>query len=113
MMVRGLEVAARLPARPRGPERVDPAVAEVPDEQVVAEPAPAVGRPGEPPRGVQRAARCHATVERAVRAEGTDDPEPGAVDLVTVGPAQRVGDVDLAVEGLDAERRVVPRQVRV
>src|SRR5215218_5562402 len=46
--------------------RVDPAVAEVADEEIVAEPAEVGWRPGEPPRRVQ------PTV-------GRDPPEEGAI----------------------------------
>src|SRR5262245_15798200 len=67
MAVCGLEVTAGLPAVAGPGKRVDPPVAEVAHEEVAAELAEAwiavaVGqrRPGETPRRVQRAARCHA-----------------------------------------------------
>ena len=48
-----LQVAASLPAGVGRAIAVDPAVAEVPDQEVVAEALPATGGPGEAPRRVQ------------------------------------------------------------
>src|SRR6185503_13931220 len=80
-VVRTLQLAVRLPAVFRRAERVDPAVPEVADEEMVTELAEVRRRPGETPRRVQAATGGDAPMERPVRAEDADVAEALAIDL--------------------------------
>lgn len=104
-MTGGLEVPVRLPGAP--PEGVDPAVAEVADQQLPAE-LTEVGRClGQAPRRVEGVPGGHAPQEGAVGPEGADEAEAVAGDLILgVGILLGVGHEDRAVDVLDPERRV-------
>src|SRR4029450_12868398 len=104
-VVRALDAPARLPAVLAGPERVDPAVAEVPDEQVAAELAEGRRRHRHPPRGVEIAECRDASHEVAVEVELVDDAKTLAVELLLAARVLLgVGHEDRASDRLDVER---------
>src|SRR5262245_11278344 len=92
-------------------ERVDMAVAKTPDEQVIAELTEVGRRNRQPPGGVEPPARGHATQQVAVQVERVDKAVPDTPDVVVrVFVLERVGHVDRAAQGADAERREPRRQ---
>src|SRR2546425_3784637 len=95
-------------------EDVDPAVAEVADEQVTARLAEVGRGHGETPRRIQLPVLRHACEQRTTGPVLVDNAEPVAVDLVlSVGVLLGIRDEDVAVHVLDPERRVPLRELRV
>src|SRR2546428_13354471 len=66
-------------------ERVDVAVAEIPDEQVSAELPEIGGGKGQPPRGVQPSSGSHAAGHAAAPVEGIHETGPHAGDVLVPG----------------------------
>ena len=97
--------------------RADPAVAVVPDQQMVAEAAETGRRDGHAPRSVQLAVRGDTLDQEAVGIENVDEAESFTGDLViAIVFAHRIGDVEIAlevhdVEGLEAGRHLRIREV--
>src|SRR6478752_865000 len=90
-----------------GVEGVDASVAEVANEQCAAQSAEAGRCQRKPPRGVQDAARDQPTNEGTVGGEYVHEPVAPTGDVVTQGGVLLgVGDVELAGEFLNVERRV-------
>ena len=88
-------------------ERMDAAVAEVTDQQVLAEASEAVGRPRNPPRRIEHSAGGNAADEVAGEIELIDEPVPGPRNVViTILLAQRIRDEDGIAEHLDPEWRI-------
>ena len=113
-VVGALHDAVLLPAVLAIAERVDPAVPEVADQQVTAELAEVRRSYGQAPRRVELAGRRDPLDEVAAGVEGAHVAEALARDLfVGVLVLLGVGDVDLAADRLDAERRVALGQGRV
>src|SRR4030095_16278211 len=108
LMVGALHNAVLFPAVLALVERVDPAVAEVADQQIAAELAEVRRRHGKAPRGIQLALRGDAAVEGPVSAEHAYVAKAFARQLlVRLGRVLlRVRDEDLTADGLDPERRV-------
>src|SRR4030095_6500099 len=108
LMVSALHNAVLFPAVLALVERVDPAVAEVADQQIAAELAEVRRRHGKAPRGIQPAPRGDAAVEGPVSAEPVYVAKPFARQLlVRLGRVLlRVREEDLTADGLDPERRV-------
>src|SRR5262249_47758430 len=97
VVVAVFQVATAVPAMLAGPVGIDPAVAEVPDEERATEAAPAVRSPGESPRRVEVATRGDPTEERAVRGEHAHEAATLAGDLVlSIRILLRVGHEDHA-----------------
>ena len=94
---------------------VDRAVAEVADEQRVVELAVALqGGPGHPPGGVELALAGEPLEQVPLGVEDVDEAVARAGDVVVLGGVLLgVGDVEVAVDGLDAERGVAGRDARV
>ena len=93
---------------------VDLAVAEVADQQGVAEAAEPARRLHEAPGGVEPAPARDAVQQEAAPRVDVDEPEAGAGDLILGGRVLLgVGDVQLPADVLDVERRVAVRQVPV
>ena len=98
-------------------ERVDPAIAEVADQQVVAEAPEARRRQRDAPRRVQRPTAGEVANQAAVRIEHDDHSQsvpsrarrrrPRVLVLLGVGHEQ------IAVDVLNAERREMARNIRL
>ena len=112
LAVRVVQRAVERPALRRAAERVDVPVAEVADEQIAAEAAERARCERDAPRRVQRAALCDACDEVPEAVELVDVPACRVVVAVD-RRATDVGDEHVAVDRVDAERRVPGRDLRV
>ena len=93
---------------------VDVSVAEIADEQIVAEVAEVGGRLHHAPGGVELALRHEALLQLAIGGVDVDEAEAGALDIVFgVGILLGIADVELAADIGDAERRVAGGESRV
>ena len=89
-------------------------IAEVPDQQRVAEIAEPGRSQDHPPRRVQVALRHEPLLEVAAGVEHVDEPVPLASDIVFgIGVLLGVADIQFAVDRRDAERSVSRGQVRI
>src|SRR5882724_4438193 len=86
--------------------RIDRSIAEVTDENGVAEPAKTGRRKGHTPRRIEVAPRCQAAQQGSVRIEYIDIPQTMPSDFVMlVFILLGIGHVDVATDRLDSERR--------
>src|SRR5450830_14507 len=112
-----LVVGALQPAHPFTAcqiEGVDQAIAEVGHQQPVGEASEPGGSDRHAPGGVERALRDQAIQEAPARVEHADEAEAAALDVVMAGGILLgIADVDVAIDRLQAERRIAGREVGI
>src|SRR5262249_23641932 len=94
-------------------ERVDHAVAEVPDEQLAGERAERCRRDRESPGRVEHSARGDAPDQRPLGVERIYDAVARTGDVVARGPDDGIAHVERTAEVLDVEWRIARGQVRI
>src|SRR6516165_12603426 len=111
LAVRVPELAQEIPV---GVEHVDPAVTEIADEDVAAEPAKGLGCPCDAPGRVQSTARGEAPEQMAFGVEDIDKAAALAgVVVVLCRVLLGVGHEQIAIDVLDAERSIAERDIRI
>ncbi len=88
-------------------------VAEVADQNRVAERAEIGGRLNNSPGRVQHAVRREARQQVSVRVERVDDAQPRSDNLFALVVALRVGDEQPRADRVNRERRVAGRKIRI
>src|SRR5277367_3167975 len=97
-----------------GIEDVDCPIAEVPDQQAVAEDSEIRGRLGNAPRSIQIAPMLQAKQQVAYRVEYINIAKPRTVVFIQRSrSALRKGNDDIVAHVLNTKRRVVDGQFRI
>src|SRR6516162_1389405 len=95
-------------------EHVDLAVPEIADEDLAAEPAEGKGGTRHAPRRIEWPAAGEAPQQVAVGIEDVDKTMAGTLNVVMLFRVlQRVSDEEIAVDTLNAERRIAGRYIRI
>src|SRR6516162_2655957 len=109
-----LEVAHRTEKISVRVERIDPSVAEIPDENVAAESSESIGCARNAPRRIQRPTGSEALEQIPASVKHVDKAVARPRDVVMLCCVLlRVGDEQIAVDVLNAERRKAWRNLRI
>jgi len=100
---------------------IDPPVAEIADQHVMAERAEIGGSQGQAPGRVERPPRSEASDQGPIGVEDIDEPIARTAHVIVMGRVlQGKGDIELVINALDAERsetlswyRTIVRQLQV